>query len=154
MMPPNKAAANAGSAFCGVLRVTGLAWLLCSLGETDTPMPIVFMPIVFAFFLPTVVIGAVLFLIVWLLTRRRMAQRRLWRFLVSCLAAFAVAPTSAPCCGVYCIVPASFTSLMILAPDPVRRAMGFMAGHFSLVSGSLIIFSIWSYFAERKLYAA
>jgi hypothetical protein len=112
------------------------------------------MPIVFLLFLDPLVIGTVLFLSVWLLTRRLKTRRRFWRFMLSSIVAFAVAPTSALFCGVYCIAPSSFISLMIFAPDPLRRSIGFMAGVVPLVVFSLALFSIWSYFAERIRHVA
>ena len=112
------------------------------------------MPIVFLLFLDTLVIGTFLFIGVWLLSRRLETRCRFWRFMLSSIVAFAVAPTSALFCGVYCIAPASFISLMIFAPDPLRRSIGFMAGVMPLVVFSLVLFSIWSYFRERIRHVA
>jgi hypothetical protein len=74
--------------------------------------------------------------------------------MLSSIVAFAVAPTTAMFCGVYCIAPASFISLMIFAPDASRRSIGFMAGVMPLVVFSLVLFSIWSYFRERIRHVA
>src|ERR1700733_9247041 len=112
------------------------------------------MQILFGFFLPTMLIGAFLFLIVWLPTRRLKPHGRFWRFLLSGITAFAFAPTSMEFCGRYDIAPASFASLMILAPDPLRRSVGFVSGVLPLLAVSLAIFFVWSYYAERKCQAA
>ena len=80
------------------------------------------MSIVFVMFLWTVPIGAVLFAIAWLPTRGLTARSRIWRLVLSSIVGLAVTPTTLQICGRDYICPASFASLMVLAPDSLRRS--------------------------------
>jgi NADH:ubiquinone oxidoreductase subunit 2 (subunit N) len=108
------------------------------------------MPIVFTFFAVTVSIGAILFAIAWLPTRNLTRRSRMWRFLLSSIAALAVAPTIVEFCGQECICPATYASLMLLAPDATRRSIGLAYGVLPLLTAAVIIFGMWSYYVERK----
>jgi len=108
-------------------------------------MPQIFFPA----FLWTVPLGAVLFVIAWLPTRRLSHQSRPWRFLLSSIVALALTPTPLEVCGQQFLFPASNVSLMLLASDPLRRAMGMVYGILPLVTFASVVFCVWSYYVER-----
>jgi hypothetical protein len=107
------------------------------------------MQIVFILFLWTVAVGAVLFAIAWLPTRKLARRSRIWRVLLSCIVALAITPTTIEFCGQWCIAPASFASLMLLAPDAVRRSIGLAYGVLPLVTFAAVVFCAWSYYVDR-----
>ena len=108
------------------------------------------MPILFMAFLWTVPGGAVLFTIVWLLTRRLSSHVTIWRFVLSSITALAVTPTTMNFCGQDYIVPAAFASLMVFAPDATRRSLGLIHGVLPLLAFAATILLIWSYSVQRQ----
>jgi len=112
----------------------------------------------FFLFLWTVPIGAVVFMVAWLPTRRLAHRSRVWRFLLSSIASLAVAPTGLEICGREAILPASCIlyeaafSLTSAVTDLV--SFFYIHGAFPVVTLALVIFSCWSYYAERGRNAA
>ena len=108
------------------------------------------MPILFIEFFWTVLVGAVLFAIVWLLTRTSSGFLRIWRLMLSLIAALAVTPTIMNICGQDYIAPASLTAVMVFAPDAARCSIGLVHGVLPLLALASAVFFIWSYFVEKK----
>jgi hypothetical protein len=108
------------------------------------------MPIIFVLFIWTVLIGAILFAIAWLPTRRLAKRSRIWRLFLASIAGLAVGPTILDFCGRDYICPASFASLMLLAPDTLRRSTGLVFGILPVATVAALIFCIWSYYVEKR----
>jgi hypothetical protein len=103
----------------------------------------------YMFFIYTVPIGAALFAIAWLPTRRLAVRSRIWRFMLASVAAVGITPTLANICGSDYIVPAVWISLALRSPDPLWRSTGLAYGILPLITFAAVIFCIWSYFLER-----
>lgn len=108
----------------------------------------------YMFFIFTVPIGAALFAIAWLPTRRLASRSRTWRFALAGVAALGAAPTIANICGSDYIVPAVWVSLALRSPDPVLRFTGLAHGFLPLVAFAAVIFCFWSYYVERTRHSA
>jgi hypothetical protein len=108
------------------------------------------MPILFDAFLWTVPVGAGLFVVAWLLSRRFSGHITVKAVVLSSFAALALTPTVMNFCGQDYIAPASFTSLMIFAPDPARRSVGFIHGILPLLAFAAAAFFLWRCYVDRK----
>jgi hypothetical protein len=112
-------------------------------------MPNIFLPA----FLWSVPVGAVVFALAWLPSRRLTQRSKLWRITLSTVAALAVAPSVGDFCGSQTIVPAVLflaMSIFSASADLLTRLPVFARGALPVLILAAVIFYVWSYFETRR----
>ena len=103
-------------------------------------------------FLWTVLIGATVFTMAWLPTRLLVRRSRTWRFILSGVAALAIAPSVGNFCGSESVVPAAlflFMSLLEVTADLLARLTLFAQGAIPVAAIAMAVFFPWTYYVER-----
>lgn len=104
-------------------------------------------------FVWTGLVGAVVFTLAWLPSRRLVQRSRIWRFVLSSIAALSVAPSVGNFCGSDAVVPAVlFLSMSVLgvSVDLLARLALFARGAIPVAAIEVAVFFPWTYYAQRN----